>query len=90
MMMLERQTDFLSEVPAFEAFTSLVAQNIQIVPELKLDESGFTHRIQIFDEPDSSPRVLFSKRALARYKAKSALCQKPTFRRQPVNGYALP
>ena len=62
--------DVLSEVPAFETFIRLVARNIQIVPEVKLDEKGFKHRIQIFDEPGSRPRVLFSKRALAGYKCR--------------------
>jgi hypothetical protein len=76
-MMAERQIN-LSEIPAYESFVELVAKNIEVLPEVKLDENGTRHRIQIFDEPDAIPRVLFSKRALARYK-----CSKD------VLGYAL-
>ncbi|MDE5446690.1 hypothetical protein GWG65_36105 [Bradyrhizobium sp. CSA207] len=58
----------LSGIPAYETFVRLVTQNIGVMPEIKLDENGTAHRIQIFDGPDAIPRVLFSKRALARYK----------------------
>lgn len=56
-----------SQLPAFESFRNVVTENIQLFPEVKLDfHSG--HRVQIFDDPGSIPRVFFSKRALARYK----------------------
>jgi hypothetical protein len=65
---IEGQLDYLSGIPAFETLMSLVAQNIQVTPEVKLDEKGFAHRVQNFETPELRPRVLFSKRALVRYK----------------------
>ncbi|PSH62938.1 hypothetical protein CU102_24695 [Phyllobacterium brassicacearum] len=48
----------------------LIEQNIQTVPEIRLDEKGIAHRIRIFEDPRSPPMIFFSKRALARYKSR--------------------
>jgi hypothetical protein len=63
-----QQISSFTGVAAFETFMSSVAETIGVLPELQFDQSGLTHRLRIFEEPGSPPRVQFSKRALIRYK----------------------
>ena len=59
----------IRQIPAFSIFVDIVANNIGAIPEIRVDENDSAHRIQLFRGQNPKARIIFSKRALVRYKA---------------------